>query len=374
MILLFSFLICAAATVFGIVPLKIKWQWKAIIFVLTFITSFKFHLLLLFCGKNFFAPDLPKWLMISWSGLFAVLVFFTFFISAYSVIMKILKFAKVTAGKYFSRGIWYSIFLALSITFSVFGIYNALSVPEVREYTIFFENLPDELDNMKIAHLSDIHVDLFMTSERIAEIVRRTNSTKPDMIALTGDFVDGRANVYKEKLADFKLLKAPLGVYGVPGNHEYYSGYAEWMETLEKLNITMLQNNSVVIEEKSLVIGGTTDPAAEKRQMPLPDVEKSFAGTPEGFFKILLAHQPRLAPEASKNKVDLQLAGHTHGGMLFGLNMIVAATNYGYVSGLYDVGKMKLFITNGTGIWNGFPVRLMCPAEIAVLTLKKIRH
>ncbi len=373
MILLFSLLICTAATVFGIVPLKIKWFWKAIIFAVTFATSFKFHLLLIFCGKNFFAPNLPKWLMVSWSGLFSILAFFTFFVTAYSLPAMILKWAKVKPNKYCSRKIWYPVFLALSITFSVCGIFNALSIPEVKKYTLFFDDLPDELDDLRIALLSDIHVDLLMTDERIAEIVRRTNDTEPDMIALTGDFVDGRANVFKHKLAALKSLKAPLGVYGVPGNHEYYSGYAEWIAALESFNIIMLQNNSVVIPGKSLVIGGTTDPAAEKRQMMEPDVEKSFAGTPEGFFRILLAHQPRLIKKAVKNSVDLQLSGHTHGGMLPVLKTVVAAKNYGYVSGLYNLGKTKLFITNGAGLWNGFPIRLLCPAEIALLTLKKSR-
>lgn len=287
---------------------------------------------------------------------------------------KIFLLAKIPRNRYFSCKIWYPVLLVLSIVFSVCGIYNAFAVPQLREYTIFFDDLPDELENMRIAHLSDIHVDLFMTEKRIEEIIRLTNESLPDLIVLTGDFVDGRANVFKEKFDKFKLLNAPLGVYGVPGNHEYYSGYDEWMTTLENQNIVMLQNDHVVIPGKHLVIGGTTDMAARKRRMPEPDVKKSFAGTPEGFFRILLAHQPKVTKKAVANNVDLQLSGHTHGGMLRGLDMVIAAKNHGYVSGLYNVGKMKLFVTNGTGIWNGFPIRLMCPSEIALLTLKKSRR
>jgi predicted MPP superfamily phosphohydrolase len=224
---------------------------------------------------------------------------------------------------------------------------------------------------MRIVHLSDIHADPLSDEKKIAEIVRLANSQRADLIVITGDFVDGRAAVRGKELAQLAALNAPLGVYGVPGNHEYYSGYEEWMRFLNANGVRMLENEHVMLAD-DFALGGVTDPAGVKMQKGYPDIGKAFYKVPEGAFKLLLAHQPKLAGDAAGYGVDLTLSGHTHGGMVWGLDLLVGFFNSGLISGSYDIGNMKLFISNGTGIWSGFPVRLGHPSEIVVLTLKKL--
>jgi len=207
------------------------------------------------------------------------------------------------------------------------------------------------------------------TREEVEDVVRRTNALEPDLIVLAGDFVDGRVDQLGYKLEPLKNLRAKYGVYGIPGNHEYYSGYREWMAFLRTLGIDMLENEHREPAGDLLVVAGVTDRAARMRKMEEPDVKKALAGAPEKSFKILLAHQPAHTREAAEAGADLQLSGHTHGGMIVGLDRVIAGLNYGYVSGMYDVGKMKLYVSRGTSLWKGFPIRLGVPSEITVVTL-----
>ena len=101
----------------------------------------------------------------------------------------------------------------------------------------------------------------------------------------------------------------------------------------------------------------------------MPDLKKTLHGIPAGDFILLLAHRPAQAKSAARSGISLQLSGHTHGGMIRGLDWVVAQFNGGFVSGLYEVNGMKLYVSNGTGIWNGFPIRLGRPAEITLITL-----
>ena len=132
----------------------------------------------------------------------------------------------------------------------------------------------------------------------------------------------------------------------------------------------MLDNRSVELP-CGISVGGVTDLAALRfPDFPNPDV-RGVAESASVRPLVLLSHQPKLAVEAAQCGVALQLSGHTHGGMLPGLSSLVSASNRGFVSGMYKVGAMHLYVSNGTGIWSGFPIRLWCPPEIAVITLRR---
>lgn len=183
--------------------------------------------------------------------------------------------------------------------------------------------------------------------------------------------MDGRVAVRGGDLRPLEELSAPLGVFGVPGNHEYYSGYEEWMLFLSGLGIDMLENSHRILAGGKLALGGVTDPAAARFGRETPDLRKTFDGAPPGAVKLLLAHQPKPAAEAAKSGVALQVSGHTHGGMIVGIDRLVARFNAGFVAGSYRVGDLRLYVSRGSGIWNGFPIRLGVPSEITLLRLKR---
>ena len=221
---------------------------------------------------------------------------------------------------------------------------------------------------IRIAAVSDIHVDRIHGRKQTLRLVEKVNALKPDLILLLGDYVDGRLHTHREDLEPLKGLSAPLGVYGVPGNHEYYSGYREWMDYLSSLGIQMLLNRHVV--KPGFVLAGVTDSAGRRSGEELPSVSQALYRAPEELPVLLMAHNPKIMADAVRHQVDLQLSGHTHGGMVPLLSRVVAASNNGRVRGFYREGKNVLYITSGAGIWNGFPVRLGIPSEIVLLHWK----
>ena len=350
---------------------------RAIAAVVLFLVAFKFQILRWFAGPMFFAPDLPRWFMVVTTWVFVAFLLFCALLLASDLVRlavwAVEKLRRRPAGVFFARPGWALTtgLLTSAFVLAAWGMVNANDPPEVRNVEFAGPELAPELDGLKIVLLADLHVDKLSTRAELEELVRRTNALEPDVIVLAGDFADGRVAQLGDKLAPLKGLRAKYGVFGIPGNHEYYSGYAEWMAFLRSLGIVMLENEHVMLAGGKLALGGVTDPAARIRHLETPDVEKTFRGAPEGSFKLLLAHQLKDTRNAAELGVDLQLSGHTHGGMIAGLDRVIALLNYGFVSGRYQVGKMRLYESRGTSLWKGFPVRLGVPAEITCITLRR---
>ena len=235
--------------------------------------------------------------------------------------------------------------------------------------TLHFANLPKEAEGCRIAVLADLHADRITTSPKIRRIVELTNRLEPDLTVLLGDYVDGKVPARGQELLPLKSLKAKYGVYAIPGNHEYYSGWHEWRPFLSGCGLNLLENLHVRLPN-GIYLAGVSDPAARGFGEPVPDIAKALHGIPQGSFILLLAHRPGQAHGAAKSGAALQLSGHTHGGMVYGLDWFVGQFNGGFVSGLYEVGGMKLYVSNGSSIWNGFPIRLGHESEITLLTLR----
>jgi hypothetical protein len=336
--------------------------------------AFKFHLFWLIGGGMFFAPLLPRTILILGGFLFCTDIFLTVFVlfaDVWNLIIKGLCRLKLLQCKSHRQLLVRYICLALALIVSAVGVHNTLTVPEPHEVTMSFDRWPAELNGIRIAVLADLHADNITNQEKIRQIVNRTNETKPDLILIVGDFVDGKVSEQSEALLPLQDLQAKYGVYAVPGNHDYYSGFNEWMPYLKERGIQMLFNQHVMLFEGQIALGGVTDPAAYRRDMEGPDVAKAFKDTPKDCFRILMAHQPVLADDARENGVDLQLSGHTHGGMMWGLNQLVATMNRGLVSGMYDREPLTVYVSNGTCLWNGFPVRLGVPAELLLITAER---
>jgi predicted MPP superfamily phosphohydrolase len=271
---------------------------------------------------------------------------------------------------------WGAGLAAASLILSAIGVWQAVRVPDARTVEITLDRLPMELDGLRLVQLSDLHASRLLQAPWQRAVVDKTNALNPELILITGDLVDGTPANRAADVAPWRDLKAPLGVLAIPGNHEYYSNYQAWMKEFDKLGLRILRNEHVVIRKngRALVVAGTTDRNAERFGLPIPDIKTALAGAPENTFTLLMAHQPRRAEKNAEAGVDLQLSGHTHGGQIFGLHFIVQAANEGFVSGLYPVGAMKLYVQNGTGLWNGFPLRLGRPSEITLMVLRTGRQ
>ena len=360
-----------------ILPVKpFRWR-KLAAAALLFLVAFKFQILRRFAGPMFFAPDLPRSFMVVTTWVFVTYLFFFAVLLAVDILRPaawaVLKLLRLPAEKVVARpGLAATLaMLAVASVLSAWGMVNANKPPEVRHVEICRPDLPPELDGMRIVLLADLHVDKLTRKAEIEEVVRRTNALRPDVIAIAGDFADGKVARIGGKLEPLRELRAKYGVFGVPGNHEYYSGYAEWMEFLRSLGIRMLENEHAPLAEGKLIVAGITDPAAKLRGMETPDVKKALRDAPKNGFRVLLAHQLRDTRNASKHGVDLQLSGHTHGGMVVGLDRAIALLNSGYVAGAYWVRGMTLYVSRGTYLWKGFPIRLGVPSEITCLTLRR---
>jgi predicted MPP superfamily phosphohydrolase len=252
------------------------------------------------------------------------------------------------------------------------GVWQAVRVPDARPVEIVLDRLPAELDGLRVVQLSDLHASRLLQGPWQRAVVDKTNALDPDLILITGDIVDGTPAHRAADVAPLRDLKARLGVLAAPGNHEYYSNYKAWMAAFAELGLRVLSNEHVVIRDKgrALVVAGTTDRNAARFGLPMPDIGAALSGAPKNAPVVLLAHQPRETGKNAEAGVDLQLSGHTHGGQIAGLHFIVQAANEGFVSGLYRIGAMQLYVNSGAGLWNGFPIRLGRPSEITLITLR----
>jgi predicted MPP superfamily phosphohydrolase len=246
-------------------------------------------------------------------------------------------------------------------------------VPPVRHVEIAIKGLPPEFDGFRVVQLTDLHISRLFQASWVETVVRDTNALNADLIVITGDLIDGNLEDRRHDVEPLKGLRAAGGVYVIPGNHEYYFGYPEWMRRFEELGMRTLANSHVVLRRgnANLVLAGVTDiGAAERRGFPGPDVAKALEGAPSGAPVIMLDHQPKNAAVAAQAGVALQLSGHTHGGLILGFDRFIAQFNNGYVSGRYDVNGMLLYVNNGTALWLGFAIRLGKPSELTSIVLR----
>lgn len=376
---LLAFILASVIIWRSVVPLKLHYGWKiAIGFGITLI-AFKFKLIHWLGGPNYFAPELSPVFLIAGSALFTILLMYFALLAPFEICYGLtwlyLRIRKIQYDKAKMR-LWcnriHGGLVALALLLAAIGSYCAIKMPTITHHDVQIAGLPEKAVDLRLLFMTDLHADNITRADKIQRLVDAANAEKPDLILLGGDFVDGRLENVGKELAPVKGLKARYGVYGVVGNHEYYSGFDKWIPYLKELNINLLLNENKIIEP-GICIAGVTDNAAKRfKGLEMPSLDKALKNVPEKTPVILLSHRPAdPAEEAAAKGVALQLSGHTHGGMLFGLNLLVKVFNGGFVSGWYKVGNMQLYVSNGTGIWNGFPVRIGCPAEITVLTLKK---
>jgi len=260
--------------------------------------------------------------------------------------------------------------LLLTPAITLVGFLMARQVAAVRHVDVRVEGLPEGLEGFTIAQITDIHVGPTIKGDFVQRIVERVNGLEADMVAITGDLVDGSVADLAPHTAPLAELRSRHGTYFVTGNHEYYSGAAAWIAELERLGTRVLVNEHVVIEHGGalLALAGVTDYSAHHfHPHHRSDPQRALAGAPADSVKVLLAHQPRSATHAHQAGFHLQISGHTHGGQFWPWNHFVRLQQP-FTAGLHRLGRMWIYISSGTGYW-GPPMRFGIPSEITRIRL-----
>ncbi len=251
------------------------------------------------------------------------------------------------------------------------GFVNARRVARVVKVEVPIAGLPPALHGYAIAQVSDIHVGPTIKRPYLNAIVNRVNRLGADAIAITGDLVDGSVHRLSQHTQPLARLAARDGVFFVTGNHEYYSGAEEWIAEVRRLGLTVLMNQHVLRrrDDATVMIAGVADYTAHHFHPAHKSDARAAAGAARDAadVRILLAHQPRSAPEAAEAGFHLQLSGHTHGGQFFPWNLFVPLQQP-FVAGLHRVRDMWVYISRGTGYW-GPPKRFGAPSEITLVRL-----
>lgn len=263
--------------------------------------------------------------------------------------------------------------VSASVAASGYGFFEATRVPDVRRVEVPIKDLAAGLDGFKIVQISDIHVGPTIKRKFVQGVVDRIKTLDADIVAFTGDLIDGYVPDLRVDVAPLGQLNARYGNYFVTGNHEYYWDAPGWCDEMESLGWNVLNNAHKVVDVNGarLLVGGVTDYSAA-RHMPShkTDPHKAIAGAPPVDFRLLLAHQPKSIWGAAEAGFDMQISGHTHGGQFWPWNMVVGHV-HPFSRGLNDYENMKIYVSLGTGYW-GPPMRLGAPSEITLLTLKRV--
>ncbi|MET8409286.1 metallophosphoesterase [Streptomyces sp. NPDC005195] len=245
-----------------------------------------------------------------------------------------------------------------------YGTYGVLRGPRVKRVTVPLARLPRSAHGFRIAVVSDIHLGPVLGRDFCRRVVDTINSTQPDLIAVVGDLVDGSVKNLGPAAAPLAGLRARHGSYFVTGNHEYYSGAAQWVAEVRELGLRPLENART--ELAGFDLAGVNDVAGESEGQG-PDFGRALGGRDTARAVVLLAHQPVQIHDAVRHGVDLQLSGHTHGGQLWPGNYVAELANPTVV-GLERYGDTQLYVSRGAGAW-GPPTRVGAPSDITLVEL-----
>ncbi|HEU0200499.1 MAG TPA: metallophosphoesterase [Burkholderiaceae bacterium] len=312
-----------------------------------------------------------------WAGLLCIGLFSSLFVLSVlrDVVLSVAALVLALAPALFSLG---DVALASAVVVplgavlvTAFGLLNARRTAAVVAIDIPSTELPVGLEGFTIVQISDVHVGPTIRRPYVEAIVDAVNRLNADMVAVTGDLVDGSVAELREDVAPLARLRSRHGTFFVTGNHDYYSGAHAWIAELRRLGLRVLLNEHVVLEHKdgAIVVAGVTDPSSHyfdptHRSSP----RAALAGAPsDAAFRLLLAHQPRSAVAAADAGFDLQLSGHTHGGQFFPWTFVVRWLQP-FATGLHRVRNLWIYTSRGTGYW-GPPKRFGAPSEITLIRL-----
>ncbi|AFE10680.1 serine/threonine protein phosphatase [Corallococcus coralloides DSM 2259] len=323
-----------------------------------------------------FSSEVAWWTSIAllvWMGLVLYLLMFTLGLDvARGVFAKARKLPEPPSPErraFLARGLATGATVA-GAAVSTYGTWRAFHPPDVRDIPVRLPGLPKALEGFTLVQLTDIHIGGVLQRRFVDELVARTNALKPDLIAVTGDLVDGTVPELGRYVGGFGALKARHGAYFVTGNHDYYSGVEAWTEFVRGLGITVLRNRAVSIGDAgaSFDLIGVDDWSASRFGQAGYDLDAALKGFRPDRASVLLAHQPSNFEVVAQRGVGLQVSGHTHGGQMFPGNVLGQLIWGEQNAGLSQQGGSQLYVSRGCG-FVGPPMRVAAPPEIARIIL-----
>jgi uncharacterized protein len=351
-------------------PLHLPLSVKCVAALLLLVAS-QYHLWSRLSSGSVFAPEFPRPVVILFNWAFGAIIFLALLqlvLDGATLIAMAVHGGRVNVPD----GVRYAIGGVAAILAAI-GVHQAIRVPPPKDIEIGIPGLAPQFDGYTLLQLTDLHISRLFPAWWARAVVERANSLGASLIVVTGDLIDGSLAARRSDVEPLRDLRAADGIYVIPGNHEYFFDYRAWMAHYAAMGMRVLENDHVVLERDGgrLVVAGVTDLSASRSAYPAPDLAAALKGAPKEAAVILLDHQPREAARAAALGVALQLSGHTHGGMVLGLDRLAARANSGFVSGRYQIGAMTLYVNNGTGLWPGFALRLGRPSELTRITLRR---
>lgn len=353
--------------VLGDLPISAYGQWLGAAFLFA---MFVLMPLGMTARSRFVLPwsDRVTWVGMTLMGLFSSLFVFTLLRDLLLLTLQWFLPAEARADLYETTAI---AVVAAALVATLLGFLNARRRARIVRVPIKLPRLENGLQDFSIVQISDLHVGPTIKRGYVQSIVDAVNNLDADVVALTGDFVDGSVSDLREHVAPLAQLRAKYGVYMVLGNHEYYAGEREWSAEFRRLGFRILMNEHVVIEHHGaqLVLAGVTDFSAHHfNRAHRSDPKLALQGAPtDASVKVLLAHQPRSIDAAIEAGFDVQLSGHTHGGQFWPW-MYFVRMQQPFTAGLHRVRDLMLYVSRGVGYW-GPPNRFGAPSEITHVKL-----
>jgi len=258
--------------------------------------------------------------------------------------------------------------VVLAILASVIAFVGARLGPRVVRLELPVAKLAPEADGLTIAHLSDVHLGTILGPHFLSRLIERSTELSPDVIAITGDLVDGDAGVVEEMVPQLASLRVPRGVFAVLGNHEFYAGRERSRKLLSDAGFTVLDNAAVELAPGLYIAGVPDARGSAQTGGAKAELDTALIGVGKDDTVVLLQHSPENERAVAEAGVDLMLNGHTHGGQIWPFHYLVRHA-YPNMDGVHRVGSMTQVVSRGAGQW-GPPMRLGAPSEIYLITLR----
>jgi hypothetical protein len=330
------------------------------LFVLLFLSFPLIHLA--FRQQNGFLISAANMVSSVWIGM---VVYFVLVILA-SDLLRLIIFRGVFDGRAVS-----AVVTTIVVAITIYGLVEARSIGITR-LQVRMTNLPSQLEGLRIAQISDVHMGRIVRGPRLERIVTMVNDLHPDLIVITGDLVDAEALHMEDMIHPLRRLNSKYGVFAVPGNHEYFAGIDRSQAFTEQAGVTMLRNRWVTIADGLQLVGRDDPVGARVTGEKIPSLEEIMRGTDRSKPTILLYHTPVTTfEELQAQGIQLQLSGHTHKGQLWPFNYIVKLI-YKMPYGRFTSGDTTIYVNRGTGTW-GPPMRVAARPEITLITLTSKR-